>query len=326
MINANRRLRLLAVATAAVLATGACSTDQTPGGTQQNTDAAHASAEDGMHPVKTTEQDWRGVADALGRAGELRGGTVYRIGFGRSDLAVTSKGIRVEAGLSLGSYAAFAKYGDGTTMVMGDVVVTEEELPKVTDALQKAGIAQTAVHKHLLEHSPDVWWTHFHAQDKDAAKIARGIRAALNTTDTPPPTPPSNEPPDLDTEAIDKSLGTPGKNEGGIYKFSFAREETITDHRKVLPPAMGVTTAVNFQPTGGGKAAINGDFAMTADEVQDVIKALRRGGIDIVELHNHGLGDNPRLFYMHFWAEDDAVKLARTLKRAVEATDVTPAQ
>ncbi|UQA91126.1 DUF1259 domain-containing protein [Streptomyces halobius] len=321
-----KTLRLGAVAGVVLLA-GACASDNgSSAGREDGSNAAHAAATGkGMEPVKTSEEDWKGVADALGREGKLSGGTVYRTGFPRSDLKVTSKGVTVKAGLSLGSWAAFARYGDGTTMAMGDLVVTEEEMPKVTDALQKAGIAQTAVHKHLLAHSPQVWWTHFHAQGKDADKIARGIRAALNTTATPAPSPPSDQKPDLDTKAIDKAMGTKGKNAGGIYKFSFTRDETITDHGKVLPPAMGVTTAIGFQPTGDGNAVINGDFAMTADEVQKVIKALRGGGIDIVELHNHGLGDNPRLFYMHFWGNDDAVKLARTLKKAVDQTSVTPA-
>ncbi len=322
-----KTLRLGAVAGAVLLA-GACSTDT--GGSsaakEERSNAAHDSGSGGgMEPVETSEKDWKPVAQELGREGKLQGGTVYRAGFPRSDLKVTSKGVTVKAGLSFGSYAAFAKYPDGSTMAMGDLVVTEKELPKVTDALQKAGIAQTAVHKHLLEHSPEVWWTHFHTTDKDPAKIARGIRAALNTTATPPPSPPSDEDPDLDTKAIDKAMGTKGKNDGGIYKFSFARDEKITDHGKALPPAMGVTTAIGFQPTGDGNAVINGDFVMTADEVNNVIKALRAGGIDIVELHNHGLNDNPRLFYMHFWANNDAVDLARTLKKAVDATSVTPA-
>ncbi|SFO80351.1 protein of unknown function, partial [Amycolatopsis arida] len=105
----------------------------------------------------------------------------------------------------------------------------------------------------------------------------------------------------------------------------FARQETVSVHGKALPPAMGVTTAINFQPTGGGRAAINGDFAMTADEVQNVIQALRAGGIEIVEVHNHALDDEPRLFYMHFWAHDDAAKLATTLRDAVDAHKVKPA-
>ncbi|WP_416223031.1 DUF1259 domain-containing protein [Streptomyces sp. VB1] len=321
------RVRIAAVAGAVLLA-GACSNgdaDSAAGGEREE-NAAHAATGEAMEPVETSTQDWKGVADVLGREGKLQGGTVYRTGFPRSDLKVTSQGVTVKPGLSLGSWAAFARYDGGTTMAMGDLVVTEDELPKVTDALQKAGIAQTAVHKHLLEQSPPVWWTHFHAQGKDPEKIAEGVKNALDATATPPPAKPASPGEiDLDTAGIDQAMGTKGKNDGGIYKFSFAREETITDHGKVVPPAMGVTTAIGFQPTGDGQAVINGDFAMTADEVQNVIKALRKGGIDIVEVHNHALNDNPRLFYMHFWAQDDAVKLAKTLKQAVDQHDVKPA-
>jgi hypothetical protein len=278
-------------------------------------------------PVQASEADWKPVADALGRPGQLgSAGTVYRVGFPRRDLSVTSQGVAVKPGLALGSYAAFARYGDGTTMAMGDLVVTEDELPKVTDALQHNGIAQTALHKHLLEQTPPVWWTHFEAEGADPAAIARGLKVALDATATPPAAPAvAAAPIDLDTGDIDTALGTKGTNDGGIYKFSFARTGGVSMHGMALPPAMGVTTALNFQPTGGGKAAINGDFAMTSNEVQKVIQALRAGEIDIVELHNHAFDDDPRLFYMHFWANDDAAKLAQTLRKAVDAQSVTPA-
>jgi hypothetical protein len=155
--------------------------------------------------------------------------------------------------------------------------------------------------------------------------IAHGVRAALDATATPPAAPPSPPPPiDLDNAGIDAALGTPGTNDGGIYKFTFARRETVTDHHRVLPPAMGVTTALNFQPLGGGQAAVNGDFAMVADEVQDVLMALRRGGLSVIELHNHGLMDEPRLFYTHFWAVGDGVALARALRAAVDETNTAP--
>src|SRR5713101_1745869 len=187
-------------------------------------------------------------------------------------------------------------------MAMGDLVVTEPELPDVTDALHGNGIDQSAIHKHLLAQQPDIWWTHFHAIG-DATAIAEGVRAALDQTTTPPPAspgPPSSI--DLDTDGIDAALGTPGTNDNGIYKFSFARSETVAIHGRVAPPAMGVTTALNFQPVGDLRAAINGDFVMTAPEVQNVIIALRAAGIQIVELHNHALDDQPRLFYLHFWS------------------------
>ncbi|UXY30235.1 DUF1259 domain-containing protein [Streptomyces sp. HUAS TT20] len=276
-------------------------------------------------PVQTTEADWKPVADALGRTGTLMKGTVYRVPLPRKDLTVTTQGVTVKPGLSLGGYVAFAKY-EHETMLMGDLVVTEDELPKVTDALQAAGIEQTALHKHLLQQSPAIWWTHIDAMGNPVT-LAKGLKPALAATAIPPASPPpATQPPiDLNTAGIDKALGRKGTADGGIYKFSIARANTVTDGTHVLPPALGITTGINFQPLGGNKAAINGDFVMTAPEVQKVIQALRKGGIDIVELHNHSLTDQPRLFYLHFWATGDGVTLAKALRPALDATALAPA-
>jgi hypothetical protein len=240
----------------------------------------------------------------------------------RKDLTVTSQGVTIAPGFALGGYAAFARYDDGT-MVMGDLVVTEDELPKVTDALQAAGMEQTAVHKHLLEQTPAIWWTHIHGMG-DPAALARGIKAALDATGIPAATPPPANPPpvDLDAAAIDNALGRTGTNDGGIYKFTIARKDTVVADQHELPAGLGLTTAVNFQPLGGNQAAVNGDFVMTAPEIQSVIQALRRGGIAIVELHNHSLDEQPRLFYMHFWATGDATALAQGLRPALDATNL----
>ncbi|MFJ8692120.1 DUF1259 domain-containing protein [Streptomyces roseolilacinus] len=282
-----------------------------------------------LAPVVTNTAAWRPVADVLGRPGALAGGrTVYRVTFPRSDLTVSSHGV---TGLSQASYAAFARYPDGRTMVMGDLVATERELQRVTDALHAHGLHQTAVHKHLLAHRPPLWWSHFHGLSPDALALARAVRAGLDATATPGYAPAedtaaSTAPPlDLDTAAIDAALGAKGSAGSGAYRFAFARRETVTDHHRVVPPAMGVTTALTFHPVGRGRAAVTGDFVMIADEVQRVIAALRHGGISIVELHNHALRDEPRLFYLHFWAVDDAVRLARTLRTAKAATNVVPA-
>ena len=294
----------------------ACGTsDAAPG------DAAHH----GQRPVATTEADWKPVTDTLARTGKFGdGNTVYRIPLPRGDLHVTSYGVAIKPGLSLGGYVAFAKYHDGV-MLMGDLVVTEAELPKVTDALQAHGIEQTALHKHLLQQDPPVWWTHVHAMG-DPTQLARGIKAALDATAIPAPAPPGPQPPvDLDTAGIDKALGRKGTADGGLYKFTLARDDTITDDGHVLPPTFGVTTGINFQPLGGGKAAINGDFVMIAPEVQKVIQALRKGGIALVEVHNHSFTERPRLFYAHFWAVDDGITLAKALRPALDVTDLQPA-
>jgi hypothetical protein len=281
-----------------------------------------------QNPVSTTDSDWKPVVDALGRSGKLGdNNTAYRVALTRTDLQVTSYGVAIKPGLSLGGYAAFARYANNQTLLMGDLVVTETELPKVTDALQSHGIAQTALHKHLLEQTPPVWWTHIHAMG-DATQLAQGLKAALDATSIDPAAPPpAQQPPvDIDTAGVQQALGRKETPDNGLFKYSIVRTDTIVDDGKMLPAAsFNLTTVINFQPVGGGKAAINGDFILTDPEVQKVIQALQAGHIQIVELHNHGLTEQPRLFYMHFWAVDDAVTLARGLRPALDATNLKPA-
>jgi hypothetical protein len=330
MSGTGRVRRMAAIAGVAALLVAGCSGDDaTPASSPvaQPTSSGQGGPE--AQPVVTTEADWQAVAEALGRPGKLSAdGLVYRVGFPRRDLSVRSHDVQIAPGLALGSYAAFSRYPDGTVVMMGDLVVTEAELPPVTDTLQEGGVEQTAVHKHLLAHEPELWWSHIHGAAPDPVAMAQTVRMALNRTSTPPPADagPSSQPQlELDTAALDAALGTTGTNDGGIYKFSFQRNEPITGAHGVLAPGMGITTAINFQPTGGGRAAINGDFAMLAEEVQPVIQALRAGGIEIVEVHNHSLDDQPRVFYLHFWANDDAAELAQALGSAVRAHNVSPA-
>ncbi|MFE4371248.1 DUF1259 domain-containing protein [Streptomyces sp. NPDC056835] len=276
-----------------------------------------------VQPVTTTPADWQQVARALGRPGAMAGDKAYNTHFPRGDLDVVSYGVTVSPELALGSHVAFVRYADGNVLVMGDLTVTEGELQEVTDVLQAHGIEQTALHKHLLAHSPDVWWTHVHAHGRDPVAIARGLRAALDRTAAPPAEPPRPPGPiDLDTDGIDTALGMKGWREGGVYKATFARREVIIDSGMALPHGLGTISAFIFQPLGGGRAALNGDVVMVAEEVQDVIKILRGGGIGLVELHNHGLRDEPRLFFIHLWAVGDAVELARTLRKVVDTTNV----
>lgn len=319
-------LPLAGLVLAALAALAGCGSPTTPAATTPGANTGSDAAAPSHQPIPTTQVDWKPVTDILGRTGSFGdNNTVYRIPLPRSDLHVVSDGTAIKPGLALGGYAAMARYDDGT-MLMGDLVVTEAELPKVTDALQAHGIDQTALHKHLLEQSPPVWWTHVHAMG-DPTQLAQGLRAALDATAIPmPAAAPATQPAlDLDTAGINQALGRTGTADGGIYKFTIARADTITDDGHLVPATFGVTTGINFQPTCGGKAAINGDFAMTGPEVQKVIQALRAGHISIVEVHNHSLTDQPRLFYAHFWAVDDAVTLAKALRTAVDATNPRPA-
>ena len=270
---------------------------------------------------------WTAVDQALGRSGAMQPGDVMRYSFPRSDLQVTAAGVALKPALALGSWVAFKNVSGGHVMVMGDLVLAEDEVGPVMRALQQGGMEQTALHNHVLHESPRVMYMHIGAHG-DAVKIAQAIRGALGQSRTPlgpPSTPAPSAAIDLDTMAIARALGIAGKVNGGVYQVSVPRRETIRDGKDVIPPAMGVATAINFQPTGSGRAAITGDFVMRASEVNDVIRALQQGGIESTALHNHMLTEEPRLFFMHFWANDDAVKLAATLRSALDRTASMPA-
>ncbi|MFI7102969.1 DUF1259 domain-containing protein [Streptomyces sp. NPDC050161] len=314
------RRRLLAAAAAAPVLAGAG-----PAAAQARPARAAGADRWAVEPVHTRETEWGGVAHALGRGGNMLRGLIYHTGFPRRDLYVFSDGVHVTPGLALGTHVAFVRYADGSTMLMGDVVVTEDEIQQVSEAWQEHGIEQTALHKHLLAQSPDLWWTHVHAHGHDPVALARGLRAGFDRTGTPPARPPEHVPVDLDTAAVEAVLGVKGSVEDGIFKCLFLRRETIVDGHLALPPGLGSTSAFNFQPLGGGRAALSGDFAMVADEVQDVLRTLLRGGINLVELHNHHLSEHPRLFFTHVWAVGDAVEIARALRPAVDVTNVVPA-
>ena len=266
--------------------------------------------------------DWSGVEQALGRKGTPNPGGVMKFSFPRSDLSVTIGAVTLKPALALGGWVAFKKISTGQAMAMGDLVLTEDEVSPVMAALQAGGVEQTALHNHVLKESPRVLYMHILARG-DPSKIARTIHDALAQSKTPlgPGSPPSTaSAADLDTAGIARALGVVGKLNGIVYQLSVPRSETITEMGTEVPALMGVATAINFQPTGGGKAAITGDFVLRGTEVNPVIRALRDNGIEVTAVHSHMLMEEPRLFFMHFWANDDAVRLARGLRAALDST------
>ena len=270
--------------------------------------------------------DWKPVEQALGKSGSMQPGDVYKVSLPRSDLKVTVAGVELKPALALGSWVAFKRMGD-MTVAMGDLVLAENEITPVLSKLQQGGVETTALHNHVLNESPRVMYMHIHAMG-DAVTIAKAIHDALALTKTPFTAPASTAPAEIgiDTKQIDQIMGQSGKVNGGVYQFSIARADEITDmmgaQKMVIPPAMGLAQAINFQPTGGGKAAITGDFVLLASEVTAVMKALRENGIEVTAVHSHMLTDNPHLFFMHFWANDDALKLARGLRGALDKVNV----
>jgi hypothetical protein len=276
-----------------------------------------------------TVTDWKPVEQALGKAGAMQPGDVYRVSLPRSDLKITVAGVELKPALALGSWVAFKKSGD-MTLVMGDLVLTEDEVTPVLTKLEEGGVEISALHNHVLRESPRVMYMHIHAMG-DGVKIAKAIHDALGLSKTPfaASTAPPAQTQDLgiDTKQIDQLMGQTGKLNGVVFQYSIARADDVTDtamngKAEVIPPAMGVAQAINFQATGGGKAAITGDFVLLATEVNPVIKALRDNGIEVTALHSHMLTDSPHLFFMHFWANDDAQKLARGLRAALDKVNV----
>ncbi len=265
--------------------------------------------------------DWKPVEQALGRSGQLQGDGAYKFGLPRGDLKVTIDGLQIKPTLALGSWIAFSSPGPDA-MVMGDLVLTEDEVSPVMLALQENGLKITALHNHVLHESPRVMYMHIGGHG-DAVKLAGALKQVIALTKTPAPALPPSTPPtvDLDTAAIEQALGYKGKANGGVYQFGVPRAEKITEAGMPVPGSMGLATALNFQPTGGGKAAITGDFVLLGTEVNPVIKALRQNGIQVTAIHSHMLQEEPRLFFMHFWANDDAVKLAKGLRAALDQTN-----
>jgi len=270
------------------------------------------------------EVDWKKVDEAFGRGGAVTG-DVHRYGFPRSDLHVTLDGVTIKPAFALGGWIAL-KPGHGGAMAMGDLVLLESEVNPVMAKLIEGGLDITAVHNHLLRAEPATLYMHVGGHG-DPIKMAEAIHAALQASKTPltPPTPPAAQPAiDLDTAQLDQIIGVKGTANGGVYQFNVPRRDPVKDNGMALSPAapLGAAIAINFQPTGNAKAAITGDFVLAGEEVNPVLRALRQNGIEVTALHSHMLDEEPRMFFMHFWANDDAVKLAKALRAALDKAAV----
>src|SRR5689334_8548942 len=227
--------------------------------------------------VMAAQTDWSKVDQVLGRKGAEQAGVVHRYGLPRSDMKVTVDGITIKPAFALGGWVAFEPMSSGGAMVMGDLVLADTEISPVMKKLLDDGLEVSAIHNHLLRTSIPVFYMHVGGHG-DPVKLAGSIRSALGASQTPlTQSPPAAPPPPaiaLDTAQLDEILGAKGTANGGVYQFGFPRAETITEGGMTLPPSMGTGTAINFQPTGGGKAAITGDFVLLGSEIHPVMKAL----------------------------------------------------
>jgi hypothetical protein len=274
-------------------------------------------------PSFAQDAQWDPVGQALGKSGSVMPGGIYRVGLPRTDLHVMLDGIELKPTFALGSWVAFQPMGK-QTMVMGDLVLTEDEIEPVMKSLVDSGLEVTALHNHLFHAQPATFYMHVYGEG-DAATLAGKIHTALALSKTPLTAAAASAAPpsvDLDTAAIDKALGAKGMIAGGVYQVGVPRAQPVTEKNMALPAAMGSAESINFQPLGGGKAAITGDFILIGSEVNPVLRALRDNGIDVTALHNHMIGETPRMFFMHFWAHDDLNKLLTGLRAALDKVAV----
>jgi hypothetical protein len=278
--------------------------------------------------ARAADIDWKKVDAALGKTAAVSG-EVHRYGLPRSDLRVTLDGVAIKPALALGGWVAFAPM-HGEAMVMGDLVLLDSEITPVMTKLLEGGLDITAIHNHILRAQPATFYMHVGGHG-DPEKMAAVIRSALSASKTPfdaPTTATAGPAPavDLDMAKLDQIIGVKGNAVGGVYQFGVPRRDPATEMGTQVNGPLGGANAINFQPTGNGKAAITGDFLVTGNEVNPLIRALRAGDIEVTAIHSHMLDEQPRMFFIHFWANDDAEKLARNVRTALETTAIAKTQ
>jgi len=261
--------------------------------------------------------DSTGLNRIFGRKGTVTG-NVYRVTFPRTDLKITVGDFAVAPGLALTSWVALDKMGSGSTM-MGDMVMLDSEEPKVVAKLVELGLQVTAIHNHLIGEKPAIKFLHFGGTG-DALTLAGKIRQVLAVTGTPLGAPSAANKATPDWSAVEAALGTKGKKSGNVIAYSFPRNEKLMESGMEMPAPMGMATGIGLQ-MDGARAGATGDFVLTADEVNKVVKALTTHGITVTAIHNHMLHDDPRLFMMHFWGVGTPSGLAQGLKAALDQTN-----
>jgi Domain of Unknown Function (DUF1259) len=262
------------------------------------------------------------IDQALGRSGQ-KTGDVYKVSFPRTDLHVSVHGVAIKPGLALGSWAAFLGTDDNA-MVMGDLVLLQDEVNPVMAKLRSSGFEITALHNHLLEESPRVMYMHYMGHGP-AAQLAASLRSALAVSKTPlgkPAAATEEAAPPAWVKGVEDAVGRKGTYKSGVLSYGVARGEAVTMAGTTIPPAAGVAESINFQEAETGKVATTGDFVLTAQEVNAVISELHDHHISVAALHSHMLTEEPRLFFMHFWSVGTPESVGAGVKAALSKISV----
>ena len=282
----------------------------------------------GGGPVASAQDvpaEYQGVLTALGKKGDFKDG-VLKVNIPRGDLRVTIGGRGAPTPFGFGGWIALTKGTGGAEVLMGDLVLTQDEVNPVMSALLDNGIDVTAVHNHFFWEEPRMFYMHVHAHGKPA-DLARKVKPAIDligkgasrpaATPAAPAAAPATT---IDTAKLAQIVGTPGEQTGAVYKITIGRDDLkLTEMGAPINARMGLNTWAAFVGTNDN-AAVAGDVAMLANEVQPVLKALRKNGIDVVAIHHHMTGTQPTIYFLHYWGTGPAEKLASAFKAAVSET------
>lgn len=265
--------------------------------------------------------DYTLVLDALGRQGDFKEG-VLKVNIPRTDLNVTVDGIATPTPFGFGGWVALAKGAGGMDVMMGDLVLTEQEVNPVMSALLAEGLAVTALHNHFFFETPRIFYMHVHGHGR-AAELATRLKpglALIGKGPFPAPAMGSGKPLEgtLDTAALAKMIGTPGEASGAVYKITIGRPDIkMVEMGAPINARMGLNTWAAFYGSDAD-SVVAGDVAMLDSEVQPVLKALRASGISVVAMHHHMVGTTPNVIFLHYWGRGPAQKLAAGVRAAVD--------
>jgi len=271
-------------------------------------------------PAQDMPDAYKAVLTSLGKSGDFKD-NVLKVNIPRGDLKVTIKGRAIPTPFGFGGWVGMTAGSEGRDVMMGDLVLTEDQVNPVMSALLDNGLEVTALHNHFFWEQPRVFYMHVHGMGTPADLAAR-LKPALAIIDqavkSAPAAAASPAAAGLDTAAIAKTVGHAGEQSGAVYKITVGRPDLdVREHGAAINARMGLNTWAAFTGTDGD-AIVAGDVAMQASEVQPVLKALRAHGIDVVAMHHHMIGTQPTVIFLHYFGSGSAESLAAGVKAALD--------
>lgn len=268
--------------------------------------------------------EYQRVLTTLGRQGDYKA-NVLKVNIPRNDLKVTVAGVETPTPFGFGGWVAMTKGDGGHEVLMGDLVLTQDEVNPVMSALLQQGLDVTALHNHFFWEEPRVFYMHVHGMgtaDALAQKLKPAVALIGKASAPAAPTPagPAAGGAGLSTAALATAIGADGEQNGAVYKITIGRADLqVREMGALINARMGLNTWAAFVGTDA-KAAVAGDIAMLASEVTPVLKALREHGLDVVAIHHHMTDTQPTIFFLHYWGTGPAATLAAGARAAIDQT------